>query len=69
MLLKGLLWLAIIYFGYKFYQSVSGSLRRPEEKDVRGRGDASNLDLNDADVEDAQFRELGKKDNRNDEGS
>ena len=57
MFIRLILWLILIYLGYKV---VKNWLGQPSSKkqEVKGKPKNKPLDLKDADVEDANFREL-----------
>ena len=59
MLFRLILWGLIIYLGYKLVKSWFG----PSDKQpsVKGKPKKDSLDLRDADIEDANFRELDDK--------
>jgi len=58
-MLRLILWGLIIYLGYKLLKSWLEP--REEQPNVKGKPQNDALDLRDADIEDANFREIDDK--------
>jgi hypothetical protein len=53
-----LIWALIIYFGYRLLQSLFLPKKPTPNQNVQGKRKSRPLDLNDRDVEDANYREI-----------
>lgn len=56
MLFRLLIWATLIYLGYRLIKNLL--LPPPDQPSVKGKPRTRPLDLDDADIEDADFREV-----------
>ena len=57
-MLRLIFWAIIIYFGFRLIQHLFFPKKPNSEPTVRGNNQNNHLDLRDADIEDASFRDI-----------